>query len=110
VACAAACQGLGNEGLGPGLNPSGRPRSIFAANISLYYASSTKKGIGVVLSPYPRAEIIGVKDVLVLSPHVTWSPLEQLSFDLSADGLWPYKDNLVQRNSPTCFLTVTASY
>ena len=81
----------------------------WAADIRLFYSSATK-GIGVIESPFPHSAIIDNKDVLILSPHVTWSPNEQFSIDLSANNLWPYQDNLVQRNTPTYFLSITAHY
>jgi len=81
----------------------------WAADVRLFYSSKTK-GIGLISNPYPESAILDTKDVLILSPHVTWSPIEDLSFDLSADNLWPYQDNLVQRNTPTYFLAVTARY
>jgi hypothetical protein len=77
--------------------------------LRLFYSSSTK-GIGLVTTPYLQPAILDIKDVLVLSPHLTWSPIEQLSFDLSVNNLWSYQDNLAQRNTPTYFLSITARY
>jgi hypothetical protein len=81
----------------------------WAADMRLFYSTSTK-GVGVIANPYPQSAIIDTKDVMILAPHVIWSPSEQLSIDLSANNLWPYQDNLVQRNTPTYFLAITARY
>jgi len=81
----------------------------WAADVRLFYSTSTK-GIGLISNPYPQSAILDTKDVMIVSPHVTWSPIEQLSFDLSANNLWTYQDNLVQRNTPTYFLAITARY
>jgi len=81
----------------------------WAADMRLFYATSTK-GIGLIETPAPQSAIVDTKDVLILSPHLTWSPCEKISVDLSANNLWPYQDNLVQRNTPTYFLTITARY
>jgi len=81
----------------------------FAADVRLFYSTSTK-GVGLAGTPVPQSAIIDTKDVMIVSPHLTWSPDEKLSFDLSANNLWPYQDNLVQRNTPTYFLSVTARY
>ncbi|SRR5579859_1094512 len=81
----------------------------WAADVRLFYSTSTK-GIGLAGTPVPQSAIIDTKDVMIVSPHITWSPDEKLSFDLSANNLWPYQDNLVQRNTPTYFLAITARY
>jgi len=81
----------------------------WAADVRLFYSTSTK-GVGLIANPYPQSAIIDTKDVMIVAPHVTWSPNEQLSIDLSANNLWPYQDNLVQRNTPTYFLAITARY
>lgn len=81
----------------------------WAADIRLYYASHTK-GVGLIDQPFPQSAILDIKDVVIVSPHLSWSPIEQISLDLSANNLWPYQDNLVQRNTPTYFLSVTARY
>ena len=81
----------------------------WAADARLFYSTSTK-GVGLIGAPVPQSALIDAKDVLIVSPHLTWSPGDKLSFDLSANNLWPYQDNLVQRNTPTYFLTITARY
>jgi iron complex outermembrane receptor protein len=81
----------------------------WASDVRLFYSSATK-GLGFISNPYPQPALMTNRDVLILSPHLSWSPFEQLSLDLSAQNLWPYKDTLVQRNTPTYFLAVTARY
>ena len=81
----------------------------WATDVRLFYSTATK-GVGIVTTPFPQAAVMTVKDVLIVSPHLTWSPIEKLSFDLSAANLWTYQDNLTQRNTPTYFLSVFARY
>ncbi len=81
----------------------------WATDVRLFYSSATK-GVGIVTDPFPQSALMAVKDVLIVSPHLTWSPIEKLSFDLSATNLWPYQDNLAQRTTPTYFLSASVRY
>lgn len=79
--------------------------SNWAADLRLFYASPVK-GATILAGPVPEPALVPVPAVLALSPHLSWSPVERLSLDLSLANLWPYKDNLAQRNPVTGFLAL----
>jgi len=81
----------------------------WSADLHLFYSSSTK-GATVVLYPAPNAAFQTVKDVVTLSPNISWRPLDHLTLDLTVQNLWDYKDSVAQRMFVTYFLSAKVSY
>jgi hypothetical protein len=83
--------------------------SQWTADVRLFYSSAvqslvlqTSDPVGAVLSPG--------KDIVSLSPHISWTPLDDITLDLAADNLWGYKEDLMQRTKTTYFLTLKLAY
>lgn len=76
----------------------------WTADLRLFYASQTESST-VVLSPVPGAIYVPIKNYVTLSPRLSWSPLERLTLELTADNLWPFRDNIAQRTPVTYYLS-----
>jgi len=81
----------------------------WTADIRLFYASAVEGG-DVVLNPLPTAVYETVKAYTTIAPHLSWTPLERLRVEFTADNLWTYRDNLAQRTPVTYYASVVVSY
>jgi len=87
----------------------GYGRGDWTADIRLFYSSPVQSLVAET-SPRPAAVLATGKDVVALSPHLSWSPQPCLVLDLAADNLWDYKESLIQRAPVTYFLSATIKY
>jgi outer membrane receptor for ferrienterochelin and colicins len=72
--------------------------------------SSAVRSLVLTTAPVPQVGLVSDKQVVSLSPHVSWTPISDLTLDLAADNLWGYKADLLQRVPTTYFMTVKWSY
>ena len=72
--------------------------------------SSRVRSLTLATSPVPQVGMVADKNIVSLSPHISWTPLSDLTLDIAADNLWDYKEDLIQRVPTTYFMTVKWSY
>ncbi len=81
----------------------------WTADLRLYYSSAVPTLI-LNTTGLPGVDLVDAKDIVTLSPHLAWSPREDLVIDLAADNLWGYRENLLQRVGPSGFVSVKVKY
>jgi hypothetical protein len=80
------------------------------ADLALHFASATK-GTTITFSG-PMLALVDetVKSYLTLAPRVSWHADDRITVELSADGLWPYRDSVFQRTDTAYCLTLKIAY
>lgn len=81
----------------------------WTADLRFFYASAVEGGV-VVLDPVPMAVYQTIKHYTTMAPHLSWSPIERLRLELTADNLWSYRDNLGQRTPVTYYASAVVAY
>jgi iron complex outermembrane receptor protein len=79
------------------------------ADLYASYVSATKgqlitAGIPTVTS------VVDIKGHTNLSPRLAWRPVENLTVELTAENLWPYRDVVTQRMETSYYLTLKIAY
>ncbi|MDR3437587.1 TonB-dependent receptor domain-containing protein [Telmatospirillum sp.] len=80
------------------------------ADLALQYASATKGAMITNSALSPQLQVISIDSHVSLSPRVAWHANDQLTLELSADNLWPYRDSVAQRMSADYLLSVRLTY
>jgi outer membrane receptor for ferrienterochelin and colicins len=83
--------------------------SQWTADLRLFYSSPVSALVLETVNN-PGARLDTTKSILSLSPHLSWSPRDDLTIDLAADNLWPYRENMVQKMPATYFLAAHYRY
>lgn len=76
------------------------------ADVNAGYVSQTT-AYYITSAGYQPEEI---KSFVTLAPRLAWHPTDRLTFELTAENLWCYKDNLVQRVPATYWGSVKVTF
>lgn len=76
------------------------------ANVNFSYVSETI----AYYATQSRVAAADIKAYATASPRLAWRPQESLTFELSAENLWSYRDNLVQRVPATFWGSVRITF
>jgi iron complex outermembrane receptor protein len=80
------------------------------ADLALQYASPS---VGTLLgyrNGRPRLMSSTIDTYYTLAPRIAWHANDRLTFELTADNLWPYRDAVTQREDVTYMFSVHVRY
>ena len=80
------------------------------ADIRLLYTGPTPTLTLDTLTRTPTVAIENSQTILTLSPRIGWQPAGYVSVELSAETLWPYRINPLEKVDSLYYLTVRVNY
>ena len=80
------------------------------ADVRLLYTSPTPTLTLDTLSGLPKVAIENSQTIVTLSPRIGWQPVDYLSVEASAENLWPYRINALEKEGSLYYLTIRVSY
>jgi iron complex outermembrane receptor protein len=81
----------------------------WTADLRLSYAAA-RQDLTLSLAPVPSVGLLDNKEQMTVSPHLAWTPRDDLSLDLTAENLGSSKIDLLQRSPTSYFATVKWRY
>jgi iron complex outermembrane receptor protein len=82
----------------------------WTADIRLLYTSPTPTLTLDTLGRIPAVAIENSQNILTLSPRMGWQPADYVSIELSAENLWPYRINPLEKVDSLYYLTLRLTY
>ena len=83
----------------------------WSADLRLLYTSPFQAlTLDTVSGPTSHVALLNAPSTLQLSPRLGWQATDYASIELSAENLWPYRLNALQRIDSSYFLTVKFTY
>jgi iron complex outermembrane receptor protein len=80
------------------------------ADLALQYGSPSVGTTLTYQNRRPRLVSNALDAYYTLAPRIAWHANETVTFELTADNLWPYRDSITQREEATYMLSVHVSY
>jgi len=80
------------------------------ADLRLLYTSPTPTLTLDTLTVSPHVAVMTDHSIVTLSPRIGWQPVEYLSVEASAENLWPYRLNPLEKEGSLYYLTVRVTY
>jgi outer membrane receptor for ferrienterochelin and colicins len=102
--------GLNNDQIFQKVNANlGYGWNRWTADLRLFY-SSPVRSLALETVGNAGGAVVTQKSILSLSPHLSWMLRDDLTLDLAAENLWPYRENLVQKMPATFFFAAHYKY
>jgi iron complex outermembrane receptor protein len=80
------------------------------ADIRLLYTSPTPVLTLDTLGRIPTVAIENSQTIVTLAPRIGWQPTDYVSIELSAENLWPYRINALEKVDSLYYLTLRINY
>lgn len=80
------------------------------ADIRLLYTSPTPMMTLDTLGRSPAVLVEKDQTIVTLAPRIGWQPADYVSVELSAENLWPYRLNVLEKVPSLYYLTLRLSY
>ena len=80
------------------------------ADIRLLYTGPTPTLTLDTLNHTPMVALENSQNIITLSPRIGWQPADYFSVELSAENLWPYRINPLEKVDSLYYLTVRVNY
>lgn len=80
------------------------------ADIRLLYTGPTPTLTLDTLGRVPTVAIENNQTIVTLAPRIGWQPTDHVSIELSAQNLWPYRLNAVEKVDSLYYLTLRLNY
>jgi iron complex outermembrane receptor protein len=88
----------------------GYGRGDWSADLRLLYTGPTPSPTLDLLSTVPHVALEQDRAIVELSPRIGWQASDHWMIEASAENLWPYRLNALQRVDSAYFMTLKLSY